>query len=99
MCLHDEAHIRSVESAFSEVEPGQDVILLGDIYYSNGTAAAARMAAGSVVELCTQVQRGRLKNGFAVVRPPGHHAGCCKAEGFCFYNSVVREPSTLCPSP
>ncbi|XP_053498522.1 histone deacetylase 7 [Ictalurus furcatus] len=38
------------------------------------TSTASRTAAGSVTELAFRVAKGELKNGFAVVRPPGHHA-------------------------
>ena len=31
-------------------------------------------ATGSVIELAFKVATGELSNGFAVVRPPGHHA-------------------------
>uniref|UniRef100_A0A8C5LBI4 Histone deacetylase n=1 Tax=Jaculus jaculus TaxID=51337 RepID=A0A8C5LBI4_JACJA len=50
---------------------------------------AARWAAGSVTELAFKVASGELKNGFAVVRPPGHHADHSTAMGFCFFNSVA----------
>lgn len=32
---------------------------------------------------------GEIKNGFAIVRPPGHHAEAQQAMGFCFFNSVA----------
>ncbi|KAM6471363.1 histone deacetylase 7 isoform 2-T2 [Liasis olivaceus] len=50
---------------------------------------AARWAAGSVTELAFKVASRQLKNGFAVVRPPGHHADLSTAMGFCFFNSVA----------
>lgn len=52
------------------------------------TASAARMAAGCVSELASKVASGEIRNGFAVVRPPGHHAEHQQAMGFCFFNSV-----------
>ncbi|KAK7884799.1 hypothetical protein WMY93_027922 [Mugilogobius chulae] len=53
------------------------------------TSTASRMAAGSVVELAFRVAKGELKNGFAVVRPPGHHADPSNPMGFCYFNSVA----------
>ncbi|XP_076319708.1 histone deacetylase 4-like isoform X3 [Tachypleus tridentatus] len=53
------------------------------------TASASRMAAGCVIELAMKVATGEVKNGFAVVRPPGHHAEPQQAMGFCFFNSIA----------
>uniref|UniRef100_UPI0037E8CC0A histone deacetylase 5 n=1 Tax=Semicossyphus pulcher TaxID=241346 RepID=UPI0037E8CC0A len=53
------------------------------------SSAAVRMAVGSVIELAFRVAAGELKNGFAIVRPPGHHAEESTAMGFCFFNSVA----------
>ncbi|KAL0612214.1 Histone deacetylase 7, partial [Plecturocebus cupreus] len=50
---------------------------------------AARWAAGSVTDLAFKVASRELKNAFAVVRPPGHHADHSTAMGFCFFNSVA----------
>lgn len=52
------------------------------------TASAARMAAGCVTELALKVAAAEIKNGFAIVRPPGHHAEHQQAMGFCFFNSI-----------
>ena len=44
----------------------------------------------SIILMCDkQVCQGELKNGFALLRPPGHHADCAKAEGFCIFNAVA----------
>ncbi|XP_041638627.1 histone deacetylase 7-like isoform X2 [Cheilinus undulatus] len=53
------------------------------------TSAASRIAAGCVTDLALKVAQGELKNGFAVVRPPGHHASHSSPLGFCFFNSVA----------
>ncbi|XP_055523207.1 histone deacetylase 4 isoform X5 [Wyeomyia smithii] len=53
------------------------------------TAAAARMAAGCVIDLAYKVAKSEIQNAFAVVRPPGHHAEPNAAMGFCFFNSIA----------
>ncbi|CAH8492727.1 unnamed protein product [Heterobilharzia americana] len=53
------------------------------------TAHAARLAAGCVVDLACRVILGQCPNGFALVRPPGHHAEPGQAMGFCYFNSVA----------
>ncbi|XP_072350554.1 histone deacetylase 4-like, partial [Scyliorhinus torazame] len=47
------------------------------------------MAVGCVLELSFKVASRQLKNGFAIVRPPGHHAEPSTAMGFCVFNSVA----------
>ncbi|XP_013224736.1 histone deacetylase 4 isoform X9 [Columba livia] len=53
------------------------------------SSGAARLAVGCVIELVFKVATGELKNGFAVVRPPGHHAEESTPMGFCYFNSVA----------
>ncbi|EFX72406.1 histone deacetylase HDAC4 protein-like protein [Daphnia pulex] len=53
------------------------------------TPSAARMAAGCVIDLAFKAAMGEIRNGFAIVRPPGHHAEAQQAMGFCFFNSVA----------
>ncbi|KAK3511436.1 hypothetical protein QTP70_008680 [Hemibagrus guttatus] len=65
---------------------GVDSDTVGNEMHSSG---AVRMAVGCVIELAFKVAAGELKNGFAVVRPPGHHAEESTAMGFCFFNSVA----------
>ena len=35
------------------------------------------------------VGSGSLRNGFGLVRPPGHHAERDQALGFCYFNNVA----------
>ncbi|XP_076467846.1 histone deacetylase 5-like isoform X2 [Babylonia areolata] len=59
------------------------------VWNDNYTSTAARMAAGCVTELASRVVAGDLKNGLAIVRPPGHHAEKDQAMGFCYFNSIA----------
>ena len=73
------------------------------MYFNQHTPRAARQAAGGVVALTEAVCSGTLCTGFAIVRPPGHHACSDVMCGFCFLNSVAiaarfalsRFPSTV----
>jgi acetoin utilization deacetylase AcuC-like enzyme len=60
-----------------------------DTYACRDSAEAAWLAAGGLVELTTRVVRGELDNGFALPRPPGHHAEADLAMGFCLFNNVA----------
>jgi acetoin utilization deacetylase AcuC-like enzyme len=73
----------------ARVVPGKSGWLDPDTYFSPGTWAAARAAAGSACELALRVMRGELSRGLAVVRPPGHHATRDQAMGFCLLNNVA----------
>jgi len=69
--------------------PGKSGWLDADTYFSPGTWEAARAAAGSTVQLAVDVLHGKLAQGLAVVRPPGHHATRDHAMGFCLLNNVA----------
>lgn len=49
----------------------------------------ALLAVGGLLELIKVVMQGKLNNGFALIRPPGHHAERNKAMGFCLFNNVA----------
>lgn len=51
---------------------------------------AGLLAVGAVRELCRQVWQGELVNGYALVRPAGHHSDADRAGGGCvFANGVL----------
>ncbi|XP_059303353.1 histone deacetylase 15 isoform X2 [Lycium ferocissimum] len=60
-----------------------------DTYANEHSACAARLAAGLCADLASAIYSGRVKNGFALVRPPGHHAGVKQAMGFCLHNNAA----------
>lgn len=67
----------------------------GDTYACADSAEAARLAAGGLVDLCRAVARGALDSGFALLRPPGHHAERARAMGFCLFNNAAVAAQAL----
>ncbi len=49
----------------------------------------ARLAAGGYLALLDAIMAREVENGFALVRPPGHHAEADRAMGFCLFNNVA----------
>ncbi|XP_055626253.1 histone deacetylase 6 isoform X1 [Toxorhynchites rutilus septentrionalis] len=47
------------------------------------------LSAGSTIELVDAIVAGRVQNGMAIVRPPGHHAMKAEYNGYCFFNNVA----------
>lgn len=58
------------------------------IYVGSMTYEAALVSTGGAIETCKAVVGGDVKNAFAVIRPPGHHAEYDCAMGFCMFNNV-----------
>jgi acetoin utilization deacetylase AcuC-like enzyme len=54
----------------------------GDTYYNEKTFKAACYAAGGAV-------KASERQGFALVRPPGHHARKNRAAGLCIFNNMA----------
>ncbi len=56
---------------------------------SPGSVQAALHAAGAGAFLVEEILARRAPCGFALVRPPGHHAGRASAMGYCVFNNVA----------
>ena len=89
LLVHSQTHLDAVRTTFDASSDGAETQGEGDIYWTKHTEKCARVAAGSAAAAALAVASGALHRAFAVVRPPGHHAECARAMGFCFFNNTV----------
>lgn len=61
----------------------------GDTRVTEDTFDVAQVSAAGALSLVRAVAEGDLQNGFAAIRPPGHHAGRRAGRGFCYFNNVA----------
>jgi len=90
----EEREIQMVHSS-SYVKTIKETSGKGRVQLDPDTATSARsyevalLAAGGLLKAIDLVMEGKIQNGFALVRPPGHHAEASQAMGFCLFNNVA----------
>jgi acetoin utilization deacetylase AcuC-like enzyme len=83
--IHKPDYIKRVAST-----AGKEYVSLDpDTQTSPRSYEAAILAAGGLFALVDALLAGEIKNGFALTRPPGHHAEANRAMGFCLFNNVA----------
>ncbi|KAI0900355.1 putative histone deacetylase A [Annulohypoxylon nitens] len=78
-----EMSTRDLRVLSHSLDQGRASLYVGGMSYE-----AALLAAGGAVETCKNVAAGKVKNAFAIIRPPGHHAEYDTPMGFCLFNNV-----------
>ena len=91
LTIHSIEHIALINSLkdkeFNELEKlAQNY---DSIYFHPAVTESALLAAGCTLALMEEVILGKVLNGAAVVRPPGHHALNHCSMGFCHFNNVA----------
>ncbi len=83
---HPEEHIL----ALKKLMPEEGLVRIDDdTTASPGTWEAALRGVGAVCQAVDEVMPRKVKNAFAAIRPPGHHAEHTKAMGFCYFNNAA----------
>jgi acetoin utilization deacetylase AcuC-like enzyme len=83
---HGRAYIERVRTA---CRAGASFIDTTDVTVCAASYDVALLAAGATLALADAVAGGTATNGFALLRPPGHHAERDVAMGFCLFNNVA----------
>lgn len=76
-------HVRTV------CQTGGGLLDHGDTYATSSSYELARLAAGGSCAAVDAILTGQATNGFALVRPPGHHAEVDRISGFCLFNNIA----------
>ena len=84
IAVHTPEHYRRIMAT-----QGRTVALDLDTTAGPRSFDAAMHAAGAGLALADAVVAGEVSNGFALVRPPGHHAEAHRAGGFCLFNNAA----------
>lgn len=84
--VHESDHIQLVKECS---ERGGGLLDLGDTVVGPKSFEVALLAVGGTLKAVNLVMPGKFQNAFALVRPPGHHAGPYYAMGFCLFNNVA----------
>jgi acetoin utilization deacetylase AcuC-like enzyme len=86
--VHKPSYVALVRRELSNLQ-GPRELSTGDTLATPGSLRAAEFAAGGVLNAVDAVMAGKVKNAFAAVRPPGHHATPDRGMGFCIFNNVA----------
>jgi len=83
---HSERYLHTVQR---DIAYGNAWLSTGDTAVCEHSEAVARLAAGGVMAAVDALLAGSVRNAFAPVRPPGHHAEPSRGMGFCIYNNLA----------
>jgi acetoin utilization deacetylase AcuC-like enzyme len=91
LLVHQRSHYDLLERTAGAASSAIDA----DTFLSPKSFDTARLSAGGLLAVVEAIMDGMIHNGFALVRPPGHHAEGNRAMGFCLFNNVAIAAAVL----
>ena len=85
LAFHTKEYLERIRSE-SQLNGGDG----GDVcQFGHGSFEIAKLSAGGVLAGIEAIAAGEIRNCYALVRPPGHHACASQGMGFCIFNNIV----------
>jgi len=98
--VHQPAYVDHLDRIDRQTrEAHRRISLDADTHAGPGSIRAARLAAGAACQAVEGCIERPEHPAFAVVRPPGHHAGSGRAMGFCLFNSIAAAAEQALANP
>lgn len=91
LTLHNPDHLKILK--MSESMSKEEMEALSQkydyLYFHKDILRNSRLALGATLNMLDEILNGKVRNGFAIVRPPGHHAMYNEFNGYCLLNNVA----------
>jgi acetoin utilization deacetylase AcuC-like enzyme len=84
--VHPARYLEALKQACAQ---GPGIIDYAPTYVTPASYECAMEAAGGTLQALQALLEGKAERGFALVRPPGHHATATRAMGFCLLNNIA----------
>lgn len=75
--MHSQEYLSTISSTSSIIDPEileKTSSQYDAVYFTPSTYECALYSAGSSIQLVDHIVNEQILNGFALIRPPGHHA-------------------------
>jgi acetoin utilization deacetylase AcuC-like enzyme len=82
-------HSSLIDHINAESQKGSHTVESAPTYVAKNTYADALSAVGATLRISREIINSGTGKGFAIVRPPGHHADADHSMGFCIFNNTA----------